>query len=195
MNEWDNFSYTAAEFEKLMIGGGEFKDYTNIINVVRKHPDFEKRKISIVDLGCGVASLYSAFKKQKIENNILYTGVEGCTKYINCCRERHPGISFIETNAELYTSDQMVDMVVCKDVLIYIKKPKEFLDRIAGYALSMFLITPPFTDPGSKMTDRYFKWETLLPSVELESYIKTLGTICPQQFDTTKYSSVIYFKR
>lgn len=68
-------------------------DLNSRFKVLTSQMDFTTNK-SILDLGCGVGLLLDYFKKEKILQNIQYTGVDISEKMITYAQKKHPSQVF-----------------------------------------------------------------------------------------------------
>ncbi len=80
--------------------------------------------LKVLELGCGNGELLAAL------NPKVGVGVDFSAEMISLASERLPGLSFIQANAEEFTSEEKFDIVILSDILNEVWDVQELLENV-----------------------------------------------------------------
>lgn len=120
---------------------------------------------SVLDLGCGAKT--------------LRTHLHPSCKYQPCdLVASSPEVILCDFNAGQYPNlTERFSHVVCSGVLEYIRAPKQFLLRVAGYGDTLLLSYNPMQEGDSKIKRMSRTWCNHFSKVELESLFSDVGLV------------------
>ena len=74
-----------------------------------------KEKVSILDFGCGTASLYETIKKQK-KNNIIYSGLDINKSFYDFCKNKYQDLEFYNQDINIDSNIPPHDFIIANGV-------------------------------------------------------------------------------
>lgn len=80
----------------------------------------------VLELGCGNGELLAALNPQ------VGVGVDYSAEMIKLASEQHPGLRFIQANAEEFSSEEKFDFVILSDILNEVWDVQELFEHIKG---------------------------------------------------------------
>jgi len=106
-----------------------------------------KNYASVIDLGCGDASIYQGFQKRNI--SIDYTGVDSCKFFIKLCKQQNINVIDSDIRNVSMAASSSYDIVLGRHVLEHQDNFQELLEEMIRLAkkevICIFFIKPDLT--------------------------------------------------
>lgn len=144
LEAWNSFSPNIAHKYLKTFGYPSLNSKKLLADIIKIYT--EKNDISVIDLGCGNAQLYSYFK----ENNILcrYTGVDFSKPLLQVAQKAYPEAVFINDDIENLTKvNGKYDVVIYSHVIEMLSSPELSLSnaiKLAPVIIIRFFEPPEF---------------------------------------------------
>lgn len=149
-NKGADYHYRQINKKNLMLFNAFFYARCNLliklILLISKDLLNKRKKIKILDIGCGDGVLfYLLSKKIKLNNFELY-GIDYSEEAINIAKMKNPDVKFYVSNVyELPFEEIFFDIIVSSDVIEHLAKPKQMLKeitRVGKKGASCIISTP-----------------------------------------------------
>jgi ubiquinone/menaquinone biosynthesis C-methylase UbiE len=154
--------------------------------MIRKHV-IEKKHKSILDCGCGLASEYHGYKKDKYK--IKYVGFDSCKKFIEINKSKNIEMIEGDLGQPMSLEDNSFDCVFSKDVLEHLNDYKQTLSEMIRIAKKEVIIGWFITPTNSDTKINYWEEEDLYHNEynleDLEKFI-----LSHEKVDTITWESV-----
>ncbi|MFY0628624.1 MAG: class I SAM-dependent methyltransferase [Reichenbachiella sp.] len=119
--------------------------YQVMLEVIKASEKFEK-EISLLDFGCGTASLNSYIKLNKY-SPIKYSGLDLGSNFLNAAKKKFPSCDFYNTDIlEPNSSLPTFDYIIANGV--FTEKRELSFDEMVEYFKKMILALKPFYNKG-----------------------------------------------
>jgi len=138
-----------------------------------------KDDFSVLDVGCGHGNILAELSKMVPNGKAI--GIDASQNMISLANSKFPGknypnLNFIQLPAEKMSfPEQSFDLIICTNVLMWIKKPKAVLEYMCSLLKpkgNIIIFTYPNTTPYAKLFEKVLR--SFLPNLVNKSAIKTM---------------------
>jgi len=118
---WDRVNSYGDMLYKRAIGElDEMESSKALCNVLK---DFYRPNMNVLDAGCAAGHYLRSFR-ERLDNEINYTGVDVTKYYLELARKAFPGVDFHHGNVcELPFGDEQFDMVLNNNLVMHLAPP------------------------------------------------------------------------
>jgi len=130
----------------------------------------EKKKLSLIDVGCHVGALPFFIKGKQRWNRVAYTGTDVIPLPLSIAKREHPEGNFFGADAQTYVTDDVFDVVYTKGTIISTSAPDRALENILNIPGEYYyLLHQPLYTSGSQAN-----FEHILVVKQEEMYTSTI---------------------
>ena len=152
----------------------QYSQAGQLLKLINIHDSF-----SILDIGCGHGNILAELST--LAPNGKSIGIDSSRNMISLAQSSFPNeiyknLFFMQLNAEqILFSDQSFDLIICTNVLMWVRKPKPVLEKMCSLLKpngNIVIFTYPNTTPYAKLFEKALNY--LLPDLQNESAAKTM---------------------
>ena len=140
---WDkNDSYGDLFYDRAIGKKNEMESAKAICHVISP---FYKKKMKVLDVGCGVGH-YLRSLRERLDNDIDYTGIDITKYYIERAKKAFPSIPFfLDDIHHMSFKDNSFDIVLCNNVVMHLPSPpKKAISELMRVSSRYVVIRTPF---------------------------------------------------
>ncbi len=144
--------------------------------------EIPKKRVSILDIGCGTGILYEVLKEEEMD--FTYVGIDLSESMIEVGRKRYPGIDLRVMDSEkLEFPDKTFDVVFMRSVLHHLPHPVEALKEMERVSKEIIIVSEPLRNIitefprwlSKKITSHFDEDHTHFTTKQLKDFFKQAG--------------------